>query len=242
MDDAFCKLLAEGAGKMGVFLPDAAVATLGRFQVLLLEANRAMNLTRVPDDPREAVWRNYLDSLSPLCVPGLLDGAQTLADAGTGAGFPGLPLAVARPDLQVTLIDSLGKRVKFLEDAARTLGITNVRCVHARAEDAGRVPSLRDAFDAVTARALAPLNVLTELALPLVKPGGVLLAYKGPGLDEELPQAQNALVKLGGRVREVFPVAFPDCDWDHRLLAIEKTGKTPAAYPRKAGEPGRKPL
>ena len=208
---------------------------------MLTEAGRKMNLTRVGEDEREAVDRNYLDSLAPLAVNGLIEGACTLADAGSGAGFPGLVLAIALPDVRVTLVDALSKRVGFLREVIRALGL-NARAVHARCEDAGRAPDLRDGFDLVTARAVADTPLLLELALPLVKPGGRLLCYKGPAVAEELERARHALSALNGRVTGVLSAPIPGRDWDHRLLVVEKTGATPAAYPRKAGVPERRPL
>ena len=207
---------------------------------MLMETNRVMNLTRVPDDPLEAVDRNYLDSLAPLAC-GLLEAPRALADVGSGAGFPGIPLAILLPETRVVLVDSLGKRVQFLRDVIAALGL-NAEAVHARAEDAGRLPDLRERFDAVTARAVAPLNVLAELCLPLARVGGAFIAYKGPGAAEEATAAARALSLLGGRfVREVS-VTIPDRDWDHRLLRVDKVRPTPQKYPRRAGEPKRLPL
>jgi 16S rRNA (guanine527-N7)-methyltransferase len=199
-----------------------------------------MNLTRVPDDPREAADRNYLDSLSPIGLH-LLDGAGALLDVGSGAGFPGIPLSIALPGTRVTLMDALSKRVDFLNQAIERLGL-NAEAIHARAEDAARDRTLRDRFDAVTARAVAPLNELVELALPFARVGGVLLAYKGPSLNEELPAAARAIAALRGEARAPVPAPIPGRDWDHRIVAIVKRAPTPAAYPRRAGDAHRKPI
>ncbi len=233
--------IKEGAARMGIALTDRQAGQFSRYHEMLVDCNRTMNLTRVAEDALEAADRNYLDSLAPLGAPGLMDGVRTLADIGSGAGCPGIPLAIARPDTRVTLIDALDKRVKFLNSVIEALGL-NARAVHMRLEDAGREACYRAAFDMVTARALADTPVLLELGLPLLRVGGVLAAYKGPAVGEELARSDRALEELGGRVRAVASAPVPGRDWDHRLLLIEKTRPTPPKYPRKAGEPGRKPL
>ena len=235
------RLLLERCERMGRPLAPEAAEKLCAFHALLTEANRTMNLTRVPDDPGEAVDRHYLDSLAPWLLTSWLDGAASLLDVGAGAGFPGVPLAAALPDTRVVLLDSLGKRVDFLNGAIERLGL-NARAVHARAEEAGRQSDLRERFDAVTARAVAALPVLAELALPFARVGGALIAYHGPRADEELPLSAGALRKLGGGEPEQIRAAIPGRDWDHRLVRIPKHRPTPAAYPRRPGEPARKPL
>lgn len=234
-------LILDGAQAMGIALPDDAADKFAAYHAMLVEANKSMNLTRVPDEPGEAVDRNYLDSLAPLAVPGLLDGARALCDVGAGAGFPGIPLAIARPDIRVTLMDSLGKRVAFLNGVIEALGL-NAEAIHIRAEEAARLPQYRDAFDRVTARAVAALPVLMELALPLVKPGGRFIAYKGPSLDEELAASAAAMKRLNAGGAECFPAPIPGRDWDHRLCAVKKTGATPKSFPRRPGEAARNPI
>ena len=235
-----CEFLVSGAREMGIAVSEAQAAQFARFHEMLVETNKVMNLTRVPDDPREAVDRNYLDSLAPLAA-GLPTGVRTLADVGAGAGFPGIPLAILLPEVHVVLIDALGKRVKFLQDVIEALGL-NAEAVHARAEDAGRQPELRERFDVVTARAVAALNVLAELALPLVRVGGEMIAYKGPGAAQEASEAEKAIAMLGGQLLREQTVVIPGRDWDHRLLYIQKRVPTPKKYPRRPGEPGKNPL
>ena len=235
------KILLERAERAGIPLSQEAAEKFAAYRAMLAEKNRVMNLTRIPDDPEEVVDRDALDALAPLRVPGLMDGVKTLVDVGSGAGVPGVVLAIALPGVQVTLIDALKKRVDFLNGVCEALKL-NARAVHARSEDAARVKSLRDAFDCATARAVAALPVLVDLCLPFVKPGGVFLAYKGPALETELPAAKKALALLGGRARSPVFVPIPGRDWDHRLLVVDKLRPTPAAYPRKAGEPEKKPL
>ena len=235
------ELLLRGAERMGIVMPADAPDKLIAYHALLTEANKTMNLTRVSDDPAEAVDRNYLDSVAPLAVPGLLSGVRTLCDVGSGAGFPGIPLAIVCPHIRVTLMDSLGKRVGFLKSVIDALSL-NAEAVHTRAEDAARLPAFRDRFDLVTARAVASLPVLIELALPFARVGGRMLAYKGPSLPEELAQSQAALRRLAGSHEADYDVRIPGRDWDHQLCVILKKGATPKAFPRKAGEAGRNPI
>lgn len=232
--------ICEGARQMGVVLPEGAAEKMLRFHELLMQANAQFNLTRVPDDPQEAVDRNYLDSLAPLAHAGLMRG-QRLLDLGSGAGFPGIPLAIALPDTHVVLLDSLRKRVDFLNGVIEELGL-NAEAVHFRAEEAARRPEMREQFSVVTARAVAALPTLCELTLPFTRVGGALIAYHGPKADEELPMAQEAIRTLGGGQAAVIAAPVPERDWDHRLVRVEKRRQTPQKYPRKPGEPGRKPI
>ncbi|MDO4865303.1 MAG: 16S rRNA (guanine(527)-N(7))-methyltransferase RsmG [Clostridia bacterium] len=232
-------LVLEGARAMGIPMTQAQAEQFERYHALLLEANARMNLTRVPDDPREAVDRNYLDCIAPLA-----DGfpeVERAVDVGSGAGFPGIPLSIMLPDTHFTLIDSLGKRVEFLQSVVDALGL-NARALHLRAEDAARRPELRERFDLATARAVAPMNVLCEYLLPFVRVGGRALALKGPGADEELACAKGALALLGGAVERVSTLRIPGRDWDHRAVWLSKAAPTPDAYPRRAGVPEKKPL
>ena len=233
--------ILAGARAMGISLPEAAPEQFALYHAMLTEANRTMNLTRVSDDPDEAVDRNYLDSLTPLAVPGLMDGVKTLCDVGSGAGFPGIPLAIARPDIRVTLMDSLGKRVAFLNGVIERLCL-NAEAVHLRAEEAAGLAAYRDRFDRVTARAVAALPVLCELALPLTRPGGRFIAYKGPSLDEELTAAAAALKRLNAGAAVCYSAPIPGRDWDHRLCVVPKAGPTPRAFPRRPGEAARHPI
>ena len=206
---------------------------------MLVAANARMNLTRVPEDPREAVDRNYLDCIAPLA--GGFPEVRTAADVGSGAGFPGIPLAIMLPDTRFTLIDALSRRVAFLGDVIARLGL-NAEALHLRAEDAARQGALRERFDLTVARAVAPMNALCEFMLPLTRVGGRMLALKGPGLDAELARAGNALALLGGEIERVQPLAIPGRDWDHRAAWIAKIAPTPDKYPRRAGMADKKPL
>lgn len=236
------RLLAEGVAGLGVETDAAAPARLARYHRLLCEWNTRMNLTG-DTDFAVALCRHYLDSLAPLRLEGLFARGARLIDVGSGAGFPGLPLAIVRPDLRVTLLDALQKRISFLSAVVEDLGLTNVRLVHARAEDGARAPEHRERYDLAVARAVAPLPVLCELLLPFVAVGGRMLCYKGPAAQDELEAGRRAARMLGGGPLEALPVAVPgQPEWRHMVVACRKAEKTVRQYPRKAGTPGRSPL
>lgn len=233
--------LAARLAECGIpFAPELPEKLL-RYHALLMDWNTRMDLTAVTDEA-EMVDRHYVDSLMPLRTPGMLPETGRLIDVGTGAGFPGLPLALACPELHVTLMDAQQKRLTFLQAVIDELNVTNVTLLHRRAEDAARDPQLREQFDVAVARAVAPLAVLAEYLLPFVKVGGKTLCWKGPGLMDELPQGRKAAFLLGGQVGEAVPCPFPGREWQHQLLSIQKTGKTARQYPRKAGTPSKQPL
>lgn len=232
--------LAGGLTAMGVAFDQTAIERFEAFHAILDEYNARMDLTAVLDED-ERVDRHDLDSAAPL-AQGLLASQARVIDVGTGAGFPGMPLLILRPDLQMTFLDALQKRIGFLQDALARLGL-KAQTLHARAEDAARLPEHREAYDAAVSRAVANAAVLEELTLPFLREGGLAIAWKGPGVQEELTAARRAAFVLGGTVRGVVPAPVPGRDdWQHVLLLTDKTGKTPKAYPRKAGTPGKKPL
>lgn len=213
---------------------------LRRYLELLGEWNGRMDLTAVEGE-EELLDRHFLDSLTVLKT-GLTDGAESLIDVGTGAGFPGMVLALAAPEMRVTLLDSQQKRLTFLKTVAEETGARRVQLIHARAEDGARQAALRERFDLACARAVAPLNVLSELLLPYVRTGGRALCWKGPGLAEELEAGRRAAFLLGGKLQEPVETPLAGRAWEHRILPILKTAPTPKAYPRKAGTPKREPL
>ena len=207
---------------------------------LLMEWNTRMDLIAGAEED-ELLDRHLMDSLTVLKT-GLLSECRTFIDVGTGAGFPGMALALARPDLRVTLLDSQQKRLRFLEEVCRRTGAETVCLIHARAEDGARKAELRDRFDIAAARALAPLNVLCEYLMPYVRPGGRALCWKGPGLREEAEAGRRAAFLLGGKMEAPLPAPVQGRDWDHVILPILKTGATPKIYPRRAGTPKSRPL
>lgn len=232
--------LTNGLTAMGVPFDQQAVERFAAFHAILDEYNARMDLTAVLDED-ERIDRHDLDSAAPL-AQGLLAPDARVIDVGTGAGFPGVPLLILRPDLKLTFLDALQKRIAFLNDALARLGLF-AQTLHARAEDAARMEAHRERYDAAVSRAVASSAVLEELTLPFVRTGGVAIAWKGPGVQDELTAARRAAFVLGGTVRGVVPAPVPGRDdWQHVLLLTDKTGKTPKAYPRKAGTPNKKPL
>lgn len=198
------------------------------------------SLTNVRD-PAAAVELHIADSLAGLELP-QLRAATTIADLGSGGGFPGVPMAIAEPGLDLVLIESHGRRAEFLRTVIEALGLEHARVVQARAEDAGRGPMLRATFDLVTARALAPMPVLIEYALPLLKDGGLLVAPKGSRAEEELAASAGALKALGGDVRDTLDLPLPEGLPPQRVLVVRRTGRLDPQYPRRAGTPSRQPL
>ena len=234
------EILNREAKVWGIELDDTALEAFDLYAHRLQEANKVMNLTAVDDDEGIAK-RHFLDSLRPLAL-GWIDEGARLVDVGTGAGFPGLPLALACPNLKVTLMDAQQKRLNFLQAVIDDLNVRNVTLVHARAEDGAQFPNHREKYDIAVARAVASLAVLSEYLLPYVRVGGKMLCWKGPALMDELPQGRKAAFLLGGKVGEPIPVTFPGRDWQHMLLPVQKAAKTARQYPRKAGTPGKSPL
>ena len=211
-----------------------------RYHALLMDWNTRMDLTAVTDEA-EMMDRHYVDSLMALRF-GLIPRKGRIIDVGTGAGFPGMPLALACPDVQVTLMDAQQKRLTFLQAVIDELQLRNVTLVHSRAEDGARLPLHREQYDLAVARAVAPLAVLAEYLLPYVRVGGSALCWKGPALQEEMQQGRRAAHLLGGKVEEPISCEFPGRAWQHLLLPIQKKEKTARQYPRKAGTPGKSPL
>ncbi|MDO5435358.1 MAG: 16S rRNA (guanine(527)-N(7))-methyltransferase RsmG [Clostridia bacterium] len=207
---------------------------------LLTEWNGKMDLTAVTEED-ETLDKHFADSLCVLKT-GLLPPEGSMIDVGTGAGFPGLPIAMACPGLQLTLLDAQQKRLTFLDKVISETGLTNVRTVHARAEDGARQPQLRENFDIAAARAVAPLNVLCEYLLPYLRIGGKMICWKGPALNDELEAGGRAAAILGGRISASVRYEVAGRDWQHTLLVADKLARTAKTYPRKAGTPKSRPL
>lgn len=216
-------------------LPEGAADQFDAFHALLCQWNTRMDLTAVTDE-EEALCRHYLDSLAAL--PLLPENARVI-DVGTGAGFPGIPLSIARPDLQIALLDARSKRVRFLQYATEALGLT-AKAVHGRAEDYAR--ENRETCDVAVCRAVAAMPVLLEWMLPLVKVGGSCVLWKGPGADEELAQAMRVAPLLGGGEIQLAAAEIPGRDWHHMLAVVQKVESTGERFPRKAGMAIKRPL
>ncbi|EGS31296.1 16S rRNA (guanine(527)-N(7))-methyltransferase GidB [Peptoniphilus sp. oral taxon 375 str. F0436] len=198
-----------------------------------------MNLTAITED-EEFNIKHFLDSLSLLKLEEI-QGAKRILDLGTGAGFPGVPLKIAKKDLDITLLDSLKKRIDFLNESIEDMGLEGIRGIHARAEELSRKDDYREAFDLVTSRAVANLATLYEYCLPFVKVGGYMVAMKGPDIEGELKEGQAALKALGGELVEVKKVDLPQ-DIEHTLVLVKKVKATPKKYPRAGGKPRKNPI
>lgn len=204
----------------------------------LVSWNEKVNLTAITE-PNEIITKHFLDSAAPAEYIG--EGASVI-DVGCGAGFPGLVLKLLRNDINLTLLDSLDKRLKFLDFVINETETEGIALLHMRAEDGGRDRKYREKFDVAVSRAVANMAVLCEYCLPFVKTGGKLIALKGPKTAEELKNAETAIKRLGGRLAGVYESKIPYTDLEHTVVIIEKIGKTPAEYPRKAGTPSKKPI
>ena len=231
------ELLQAGFAQLGLDPDGDALRRYRLYYEALEETNKVMNLTAISGEA-DCARLHFLDCAALLKLADL--GGKRLIDVGTGAGFPGLALKIARPDLELTLLDSLDKRVRFLSGTCDKLGFSDVACLHARAEEAP--PELRESFDFAASRAVARLNLLCELCLPFVKVGGLFLAMKGPEVEEELQEAKRAIALLGGRCERVAPYTIPGTDIVHTAVLIRKEKPTPARYPRRWAQIRKAPL
>jgi 16S rRNA (guanine527-N7)-methyltransferase len=234
MMDKMLTTLSEGLPALGLNLEEAVQKTLCDFGHAMVKQNEVMNLTGITEDAAVANM-HLLDSLTVLSTADL--SGKKLIDVGCGAGFPGVPLAIACPDAEITLLDSLGKRMKWLEEVLPTLGVS-AECVTARAEEA--VADRRESYDFATSRAVARLNILLELTAPYVKVGGAVLAMKGAAAKEELAECGNAIKKLGLKLEEVRE--FPIDGTAHAVIVLRKVSPTPAKFPRRFAQIKKSPL
>lgn len=224
----------------GLELDETALSRLETYHDMLLDWNTRMDLTSVSADRMAA--RHFLDSLLPLKASGLIPEEGRLIDVGTGAGFPGLPLAIARPSLQVTLLEAQGKRCQFLQAVCQALGLENVTIINDRAENLGRTDGHREGYDRAVARAVAALPVLAEYLLPFVRVGGMALCWKGPAVAGEQADGAAAAARLGGRLLPLVDMEGSGEETGHVIAPMEKTEKTLPLYPRKNGMPAKRPL
>ena len=245
MSQKIISIVKEYSDKEGLGLSDEMLRALDTYAAMLVKTNEVMNLTNITDDEGIAV-RHFIDSLT--LVPYIREeqkraGREDLCiiDVGTGAGFPGIVLKIAVPDIRLTLLDSLQKRLKFLDDVSSTLGLENVKTIHGRAEDAGHDPSLREKYDVSCARAVANLPVLCEYCLPFVSKGGAFLAMKG-NVDDEEKASGKALKILGGEKERTDRFLLPGTDMNRSIVVVRKIRSAPSRYPRQAGKPSKNPL
>lgn len=234
------EILSRGAGELGIVLNSSQLAQFVAYTGLLLEWNRKLNLTRIIE-PKEIAVKHYLDSLVLPAVTEVPDGSW-LIDVGTGAGFPAIPLKIIIPGLRITLLDSVQKKLTFLEAVVKELGLEGVEVVHGRAEDLAHEKRFREKYDFAVSRAVGRLDTLAELCLPFTCVGGLFAAYKGPRSSAEVDEAAEAFRLLGGEPEAVHRLTLPFSDQERSLVLVRKSRPTPAKYPRQAGTPDRSPL
>lgn len=233
----------QALAQQQIMLSDQQMQQFALYYELLIKGNEQLNLTTITEQ-NEVYLKHFYDSITPaFSVATLRTASLTLCDVGAGAGFPSLPLKIAFPSLNITIVDSLNKRISFLEKLVQQLGLTNVTLIHDRAETFGAAKNIyRESFDVVTARAVARLSVLSELCLPLVKVGGQFIALKASQADEELTQAKMAIDVLGADVNTVDQLVLPHSDEPRTIIVLDKIRATPTKYPRRPGVPGKKPI
>ncbi len=234
------ELLVKILSEFGIELTPNEIMKYTRYMEQILEYNQHINLTSITDKD-EFIKKHYADSILGALNDEFMAG-EKIIDVGTGAGFPGVPLAILFPDKEFVLLDSLNKRLKIVSEICHEAGINNVRVLHARAEDAGKNKEYREQFDICISRAVADLSILSELCLPLVAEGGYFLSYKGSNYEEELESAGKAIKTMGGRLERIERIYSNEVEFNHNIIFIEKIKNTPAQYPRKAGTPSKNPI
>lgn len=231
--------LIKEALNLNIEISEKANEMFAKYAKMLLHYNEFMNLTAITE-PDEVKEKHFLDSVT-LLLSEKLEKGYSLIDIGAGAGFPSLPVKIVREDLDITMLDSLNKRINFLNDVIKELGLTKIRAIHSRAEDGGKNKDLREKFDVATARAVADLSVLSEYALPFVRTGGYFVAMKGNAPEEEINGAKKAIKEMGGEIESVKEITLPS-GINHCIVIIKKVKNTPSKYPRKAGTPHKSPI
>lgn len=242
MVDLFEKMMREELSEFSIELSELQLHQFYQYFELLIEWNKVMNLTTITE-VEDVVTKHFVDSLSLVKVlPDLKSEQVQILDMGTGAGFPGIPLKIVFPELEITLLDSLNKRINFLNEVIEQLGLKKIKAVHGRAEDYGRDREYREKFDYCVSRAVANLSTLSEYCMPYVKIGGAFIPYKSGKIEEELNQAKGAVKLLGGKIEEVITFMLPKTDVERSFVVVRKKEGTSKKYPRKAGLPGKEPL
>lgn len=234
------QILEQKLGELGIKQDQNQLERFHKFYQLLIEWNKVMNLTGITEY-EDVVEKHFVDSLSIIKAIDL-SGIHTVIDVGTGAGFPGIPLKIAFPHLRVVLLDSLNKRIKFLDEVISQLGLTEVRTIHGRAEEYARKEEYREQFDLCVSRAVANLSTLSEYCLPYIQVGGIFVPYKSGEIDDEVEQSKKAVRILGGNIKEVMKFELPGTDIHRSFVLIHKEQHTQKKYPRKAGIPAKEPL
>lgn len=230
--------LEKKAKKMQIELSNQQLEQFYLYMNLLLEWNEKINLTAITD-PKEIILKHFIDSIT---IAPYLKNAQSILDIGTGAGFPGIPLAILENSKDFVLMDSLNKRIIFLQEVIQNIALTGVQAIHGRAEELGKEKEHREHYDLVTSRAVAKLNILLEYMLPFVKVGGRCICMKSQEIEEELEEAKQAIELLGGKLERVDEIILPESDVKRKIIVIQKVRQTPIKYPRKPGTPTKEPI
>lgn len=236
--EEFKKSLFEKASKIDIELNEEQLEMFYLYMNLLLEWNEKINLTAITE-PQEIIIKHFIDSLT---ISKYIKNKQNLIDVGTGAGFPGIPLKIVNEDIKITLLDSLNKRINFLNEVIEKLNLKNIEAKHGRVEEFGKNENYREKYDIATSRAVANLTTLSEYLIPLVNIGGEVISMKGQEIKEEVTNAKNAIKILGGKIINIDEFYLPDSDIKRSIIIIKKVEKTPAKYPRKPGTPAKEPI
>jgi 16S rRNA (guanine527-N7)-methyltransferase len=231
-------LLKEATKQIGVNITDKNIEDFIKYKDFLISYNKNVNLTAITDS-KEIMLKHFVDSLT---ISKYINHNDNVIDVGTGAGFPTVPIKIVNNDINLTLLDSLNKRITFLKELTSILNLNNVTSLHSRAEEAGQNPLYREKYDVATSRAVAKLSVLAEYCLPFVKVGGKFISMKGPDVSLEIFESKKALRILGGEVIEVIEVKIPFSDITHSIVIVNKISQTPMVYPRKAGKASKSPI
>lgn len=236
----YYSLMEKAANDVGMQFTEEKYDKFIKYMKLIQEWNEKINLTAITED-EEVIKKHFIDCIKAFKSDELKN-SDTLIDVGTGAGFPGIPIAIMDENKKVTLLDSLNKRINFLNTVVKELNLQNVSTIHSRAEDGARKNELREKFDIATSRAVANMTVLSEFCLPYVKVGGHFVALKGPLIENELKDSKNAIGTLGGKLKNIIEVNIEDTDLNHNIVIVDKIKVCPMSYPRKAGMVTKKPL
>lgn len=236
--EEFCQKMKEQVRKIGILLEEKQINQFYQYMQLLLEWNQKINLTAITK-PDEIVLKHFIDSLT---IAKYIEKNAKLVDVGTGAGFPGIPLKIIREDIEVTLIDSLNKRINFLKEVIEQLSLSKIEVFHSRAEEFGKNSKYRENFDCATSRAVANLSTLSEYLIPLVKVKGICISMKGSEVEEEIEQSKKAISVLGGNIETIDKFQLPNSNINRNIIILRKIRNTPNQYPRKAGLPAKEPI
>ena len=236
--EEFIKEYNNKLKKIDINLSENQLKQYYNYMNLLIEWNEKINLTAITE-PKEIILKHFIDSLT---INKYIEDNSKVIDVGTGAGFPGIPLSINNQNVEITLLDSLNKRIIFLDEVIKDLELKNIDTIHSRVEDFGKNKKEREKYDIAVSRAVAPLNVLLEYLLPLVKVGGTCICMKGPNVSHETEEAKYAIEVLGGNIEKVEKIILPESDNERNIIIVKKVKETPIKYPRKAGLPSKEPI